>query len=148
VPGRWRRFARLPAADRLFLLRAACLQLAAALALRLRPLSTLTAALERRAERSRRAAAVPPSSAELDRWAELVSLADRHGLLPASCLQRALILGWIMSGRGMRPSIRISVAKQAQALQAHAWVETPAPSPRRYFADDEFVPLAPAVTSG
>jgi hypothetical protein len=39
------------------------------------------------------------------------------------CLERALVLVWLLPREGTPPVLRIGVAKQARGLRAHAWVE-------------------------
>jgi hypothetical protein len=41
----------------------------------------------------------------------------------ALCLQRGLVLIWLLRRRGFQPQLRIGVRLHEQQLQAHAWVE-------------------------
>src|SRR5262249_19102104 len=53
----------------------------------------------------------------------LVSLAVRHGVHPANCLQRSLALWWLLRRQGIRSELYIGTRKEAGRLDAHAWIE-------------------------
>ncbi|MCS6812489.1 MAG: lasso peptide biosynthesis B2 protein [Cyanobacteria bacterium] len=55
--------------------------------------------------------------------ARLVQAATTHGFWKANCLQRSLVLWWLLRRRGIMADLRIGVARDARQLTAHAWVE-------------------------
>jgi hypothetical protein len=53
----------------------------------------------------------------------LVDAAARRGPYSATCLPRSLTLWWLLRRRGIDSYLRIGVRKEADRLEAHAWVE-------------------------
>jgi hypothetical protein len=53
----------------------------------------------------------------------LVSLAVRHGLCNANCLQRSLVLWWLLRRLGIQSSLHFGTRKEAGQFEAHAWIE-------------------------
>lgn len=49
--------------------------------------------------------------------------AARHLFLRTNCLERSLVLWWLLEKRGMAADLRIGVRKDAGHFEAHAWVE-------------------------
>jgi len=144
----WRKLRALASRERWVLCRASFLLPAAWVALRLRPLPVLTAAVRRRALRARRRPDQRPLSPDdVDAWARLVAIADRRGPMPPSCLRKSLVLAWLLSAHGVDAAVRIGVATERGALAAHAWLEITRPSPRRFFSDPGFELLVPAAPS-
>jgi hypothetical protein len=43
--------------------------------------------------------------------------------MKALCLQRSLVLLWLLRRRGIESELRIGVRKDGSALTAHAWIE-------------------------
>lgn len=75
---------------------------------------------------SRHAAVRAASPADLrmaNRLVHLAAIAGRHGPISATCLRQSLLLYWLLRRRGLQPCLRLGVRKQAEALDAHAWVE-------------------------
>jgi hypothetical protein len=60
---------------------------------------------------------------EILRIATLVNIAALHGLFPATCLTRSMLLGWMLRRRGVATQLRIGVRMTQGSLDAHAWVE-------------------------
>jgi hypothetical protein len=54
-------------------------------------------------------------------WA--IAAAARHARLDPNCLERSLLLWWLLRRRGVAAVVRIGVRKDASLLQAHAWIE-------------------------
>jgi hypothetical protein len=116
----FRRLRSLSPADWLAFGQAWLLLLAADLALRLLPY--------RRVDRlfsSRRTAGSRESAAERvaarAAWATRAA-AGRH-LWPMRCLPQSLCLRWLLARRGLPAVLRLGVAREGDALAAHAWVE-------------------------
>jgi hypothetical protein len=53
----------------------------------------------------------------------MVGAAARHGGWRSSCLQRSLVLWWLLRRQGDGADLRIGVRRLDGKLQAHAWVE-------------------------
>lgn len=67
----------------------------------------------------------PASRADVDpdRMGALVHSAGAQLPLPATCLTRSLLLGWLLRRQGVDGALRIGVRMQDGLLEAHAWVE-------------------------
>jgi len=118
----WGRFWRLPARERVFFLRAAVLLPLTAAGLRLVGFRRWQAVLARLSSSVRR----PPrgDSWELARSAaRMVEAANRHGLARCSCLEKSVVLWWLLRREAIACELRIGVRKQADHFEAHAWVE-------------------------
>ena len=59
----------------------------------------------------------------VDRLTWLVAVAARHAPWGPTCLEQALVLVWILRRGGVPAVLRIGVARGADTLEAHAWVE-------------------------
>ena len=55
--------------------------------------------------------------------ARMVSAAARYGPWRANCLQRSLLLWWLLRRRGIASDLRIGVRRADGIFQAHAWVD-------------------------
>ena len=67
-------------------------------------------------------------ASEADRhWAalavEMIEVAGRRGLVRANCLDRSLLLHWLLSRRGIPGELRIGVDRTDEGIRAHAWIE-------------------------
>ena len=60
---------------------------------------------------------------EIARLAALVNSAAGLAPIPATCLTRSLLLGWMLQRRGVTSQLRIGVRTNQGKLDAHAWVE-------------------------
>lgn len=60
---------------------------------------------------------------EIMGMATAVNRAARLVRIPANCLTRSLLLGWLLRRRGVASQLRIGVKKDKGSLAAHAWVE-------------------------
>jgi hypothetical protein len=49
--------------------------------------------------------------------------AARHLPFPTNCLERSLVLWWLLRARGIGADLRIGARKEADRFEAHAWVE-------------------------
>jgi hypothetical protein len=58
-----------------------------------------------------------------ERLAELVRIAGTRGPIRCACLPQAVVLARMLRARGLPADIRIGVARNAEGLKAHAWVE-------------------------
>jgi len=69
--------------------------------------------------------------------------AARHLFLRTNCLERSLVLCWLLERRGIAAQLRIGARKEKGRFEAHAWVEVDgtvlndAPEPHLHFAPFE-----------
>jgi Transglutaminase-like superfamily len=57
------------------------------------------------------------------RVARLEAATARALFLRSTCLEQSLVLCWMLRRRGMSPVLRVGARKDADRLEAHAWVE-------------------------
>jgi Transglutaminase-like superfamily len=69
-------------------------------------------------DRSSSVNGLPPEAA-----ARLVRIAAERGLYRAKCLERSLVLRWILGRQGVDARIIFGARKAEEEMQAHAWVE-------------------------
>jgi len=53
----------------------------------------------------------------------MVLAAARRSLVGVSCLERSLVLWWLLGRQGIASQLRIGVRTDNQKFAAHAWVE-------------------------
>lgn len=123
LAGALKKFRRLSVQERRTYLKASGLLLLAECSLQLWSFQTILKTLRKRCAGSRLTSRDLSRPEELASLTRLVELADRHGLFRPSCLRQALVAAWLLSGRGIAPSLLIGVAKEDGQLRAHAWVE-------------------------
>jgi len=73
-----------------------------------------------------------------------VSAAYRLVPMRATCLRESLVLYAMLRRRGLSPRLRIGVARQTDALLAHAWIECGALTTGQ--APTSYYPLVPVAT--
>jgi hypothetical protein len=121
---RWSRFRTLPRAERVFFLQAWILLLLTDAALPLVGFRRWKRLLERLVSPP---AALPERSgrelAEAECAARMTLAAERHGFVRPSCLERSIVLWWLLRRRGLAAGLHIGARKQEGQLEAHAWVE-------------------------
>lgn len=64
-----------------------------------------------------------PSNLRPEAAARLVRIAAERGLYRARCLEKSLVLCWILCREGVAARIRLGARKEENEVQAHAWVE-------------------------
>jgi hypothetical protein len=52
-----------------------------------------------------------------------VEVAGRYSPVTATCLKQALVLSWLLGRQGIAVTLHIGVARSAETLAAHAWLE-------------------------
>ncbi len=60
---------------------------------------------------------------QAQRTACLVSAAARNGICRPNCLERSVVLLWLLENGNIEGVIRFGASKNRQQLDAHAWVE-------------------------
>ena len=58
-----------------------------------------------------------------ERAVRAIRSAELHGLATPNCLERSLVLWWLLRRHGIRGELRIGARKSGMLLEAHAWVE-------------------------
>ena len=89
-------------------------------ALKAMPFSRL---LERISRLSPGASSAAPASREVRRLGRFVEVAYEILPLPATCLRRSLVLHALLGRRALRSRLCFGVARNGDALDAHAWIE-------------------------
>lgn len=118
---RLRRVFQLTRRERFILAQAWGLFLLVDLALRMLPFKYLRALCQERSLRTPAAAASERVSVARLAW--LVDVAGRYAPARATCLEKALVLSWLLGRRGVATALRIGVARRNGSLVAHAWLE-------------------------
>ncbi len=65
----------------------------------------------------------PARSLDRSCIAGLVETAARTGLRKANCLERSLVLMWVLHSLGSATELRLGAKREAEALLFHAWLE-------------------------
>lgn len=121
----WRKFQGLSAASRQVVIEAAAALAATSIGLRIAGYAHWNRVLKR---------LVPETSSRLGlSAADLVTMARaiarleesaaRHLMIRASCLEKSLVLCWLLQRRGIEAKMRIGGRKENGTFEAHAWVE-------------------------
>jgi len=120
---RVRRFSALKRPAQSVFLRAMLLLPLVSLSLRWRGFRATQVSLQRLLSitKGKKGQATCPESAALT--ARLVNSADRHGLMPSTCLAKSLTLWWLLEKQGIEAHLRIGIRKENEKFEAHAWVE-------------------------
>jgi hypothetical protein len=146
-----RRFRALEPNARGLFLRAAALLPLISLSLRLRGFRSTQASLQKHiasAASSRYGPSDPAKAPLAALTARMVSSAAYRSLGTATCLEKSLVLWWLLGRQGISSSVRIGTRKTGQKFEAHAWVEydgvalnEPEEAHKHYAAFDEAFPV-------
>jgi transglutaminase superfamily protein len=121
-----RRFRVLEPSARGLFLRAAALLAVVALSLRLRGFRSTQASLQKRMGGAVSGGRDPSAPANAERTAltaRMVRSAAFRSFGTATCLEKSLVLWWLLGRQGIGSSVRIGTRKSGQKFEAHAWVE-------------------------
>lgn len=78
--------------------------------------------------------------------AKIIEIASRYGLYKPNCLQKSLLLWWLLRRGNIESELRIGVRKNEELLEAHAWVEYQGCVLNdRSDVDQDFAPFAGAI---
>jgi Transglutaminase-like superfamily len=55
--------------------------------------------------------------------AQMVRAAAQHGIGHPACLERSLVLWWLLARQGIASDLRVGIRKDGETFEAHAWVE-------------------------
>jgi Transglutaminase-like superfamily len=150
---RLRRFSRLDAEARGIFLRATALLPVISLSLKMRGFRATQKSILRFSPLVHQAS--PGDSSDLRRdmertqlTARMVNAAVRHAWRASTCLERSLVLCWLLRRQGIACDLRIGARKVDGKFEAHAWVERdgsalnePQQEHRHYAAFDGAFPL-------
>lgn len=118
------RFRRLTGLERRVVLEAAAALPAAWIAIRVAGFNICKSALAVRLSAASPAGANLTSTlATAQKVARLEAATAKALFFRSTCLEQSLVLCWMLKRRGMRPGLRVGARKQAEHLEAHAWVE-------------------------
>lgn len=121
----WRGFSRLSGRWRGIAIEAAALQTATWIGMRLTGFRRWRAMLvhlaPRRGHRVDEQCATRIEAAR--QIARIQEATSRHLNSRASCLEKSLVLWWLLARRGIPAELRIGARKEAGRFEAHAWVE-------------------------
>jgi hypothetical protein len=118
-----RRFSALEPAARSLFLRAMILLPLVSLSLRWRGFRATQTSLQGLISMANPEKGTVPLPGRTTLTARLVNSADRHGLVPSSCLAKSLTLWWLLDRQGIESHLRIGIRKENDKFEAHAWVE-------------------------
>lgn len=118
-----RRFSALERPAQKLFLRALVMLPLVSLSLKLRGLQTTQAALQKTLSKPLPEQDLGDEKQRVALTAYMVNAADRHGLVHPSCLAKSLTLWWLLGRQGTTSQLRIGIRKEAEKLEAHAWVE-------------------------
>jgi hypothetical protein len=117
---KWRKFWQMGGLEQRWFVAALFLLPLVALGLRLLGLKRLQSLL---AGRLPLTPAQPASHETAANMALAINRAAYHGLYRANCLQRSLLLWWLLRRRGIDSQLRIGVRRTPNRFEAHAWLE-------------------------
>ena len=69
------------------------------------------------------AVARPQDAGRVDALVRVVASAANHHVKAVTCLERSLVLQWLLRRQGCPAELRIGVRPDIAGLDAHAWVE-------------------------
>lgn len=122
--GKWSGFWRLTGFERGIVLEAAAALVASWVGLRLVGFRRWNFVLSRLGSRSVASASPKSSIVPSARIiARMESAAARNLFFHANCLERSMVLCWLLRSRGIPAELRVGAQKKAERFEAHAWVE-------------------------
>jgi Transglutaminase-like superfamily len=120
----WTRFWRLTGLERGIVMEAAAALLTTWLGLRLAGFRRWNLLLSRLTPP---VGSPPQASSSLLSLAQLIarleSAAARNLFYRPSCLERSMVLCWLLRARGIPAELRVGAHKEAERFEAHAWVQ-------------------------
>ncbi len=122
---KWRQLRGLSRPERRLLVQAAVALPAVAVLIRLRGLGPCQRLLARLTPAVNKSVTKADGSAESLARAvgRIVTAAAAHGPYRANCLQRSVVLWWLLRRHGLESELRIGARKEGGRFGAHAWVE-------------------------
>jgi Transglutaminase-like superfamily len=125
LPGKWRRFLKRPPEDRALILRAMAVLPLTGIGLRVFGFRRCKEWMEKFSSSTKSPRESEPS-AQLDvaaRAVRAICSAELHGPAAPNCLERSMVLWWLLRREGIHGELHIGARKNGAHLEAHAWVE-------------------------
>lgn len=123
IEEKWRRFSRLRGFDRRTVIEAAAGLVITWLGVRLAGFRHWKSVLKWLVPHSFADNVASPNPESARAVARLESAAARNLFFRPNCLERSLVLWWLLKRRGIAAELRIGARKDAETFKAHAWVE-------------------------
>jgi hypothetical protein len=120
---RLQRFNALPRPAKTLFLRAVLLLPLLAASLRLRGFQATKRWLQKYPGHPKETTSASASETIVKLTARMVLAADRFAPTHSTCLERSLVLWWLLGRQGIGSQLRIGVRKDGPRFAAHAWVE-------------------------
>ncbi|HUJ31691.1 MAG TPA: lasso peptide biosynthesis B2 protein [Candidatus Acidoferrum sp.] len=121
---KWRTFRRLSGFERAIVVEAAAALTVTWAGLRLAGFQRWKNLLARLASRPEETSAQESSALDAARViARMEAAAARNVFFHPTCLERSMVLWWLLRSRGIPAELRVGARKEADRLEAHAWVE-------------------------
>jgi hypothetical protein len=120
---KWRRFSNLAGFERAIVVEAAAGLAATRLGLRVVGFRRWKAVLSRLAPPPREHDIAPLVGDSVKIVLQAESAAARNLFFRPNCLERSMVLWWLLRSRGIVAELRVGARKREQRFEAHAWVE-------------------------
>jgi hypothetical protein len=120
---KWRRFSNLAGFERTIVVEAAAGLVATRVGLRVLGFRRWKAVLSHLAPPLRERDLAPLIGDSVKMVLQMESAAARNLFFRPNCLERSMILWWLLRSRGIAADLRFGARKHGQRFEAHAWVE-------------------------
>ena len=122
---KWRRFRKRPLEERALILRALVFLPITEIGLRVMGFQRCKEMIEKLRVRERPSRTLGSVSPGEMAWkiTRAVRTVELHGPGAPNCLERSMLLWWMLRRRGIEGELRIGARKNGSRLEAHAWVE-------------------------
>jgi hypothetical protein len=123
--GKWRSFLKRPPEDRALILRAMVVLPLTGIGLRVFGFRRCREWMEQfsNVRNSPCASDQTVQLAIAERAVRAIRSAELHGPATPNCLERSMVLWWLLRREGIRGELHIGARKSGTQLEAHAWVE-------------------------
>lgn len=123
IEHKWRTFSQLSGFERSVAIEAAVALAMTWPGLRLAGFRRWKSLLERLGPRNGGPALASCQSETVLAITRMEAAAARNLVFRPNCLERSVVLWWLLRSRGIAAELRVGARKDAQAFEAHAWVE-------------------------
>jgi hypothetical protein len=120
---KWQRFSRLPGFERGIVIEALAALIATWLGLRLAGFRRWKSVLAWLAATERDENGTPAGIDCAQVILRMESAAARNLFFLPNCLERSMVLWWLLMNRGIAAELHVGARKDAERFEAHAWVE-------------------------
>ena len=125
IPGKWRRFFNRNPEERALIVRAMVILPLTGIGLRVFGFRRCKEWMEQISNALKSPPVREPAAevAIAERAVRAIRSAELHGLAAPNCLERSLVLLWLLRRQGIRGELHVGARKSGARLEAHAWVE-------------------------